>query len=162
MPYTTRPRRSGEIDGREYHFVTESQMKTLYSQGKIVERRKYNTIHGKWYYFTADDCEDIRSKTKKYITIGTLEAFTQLRDYYGTNHVVPIYIEVEDAERLRRSLEREKKQEKPSCDEVCRRYLADQRDFSDELLKQAGVENAFLNKNVSTCVATIIETIKNY
>lgn len=43
-----------------------------------------------------------------------------------------IYIEVEDGERLARALHREGKQEEPRYEEMCRRFLADQVDFSEE------------------------------
>ena len=39
IPYTTRPVRAGEIQGKEYHFVTEAMMRQMESMGKIVERR---------------------------------------------------------------------------------------------------------------------------
>ena len=49
----------------------------------------------------------------------------------------PVYIEVEDGERLERALAREKTQEVPKYEEMCRRFLADQNDFSEEIfLKQ--------------------------
>lgn len=53
--YTTRPIREGEEDGVAYHFVTEERMRELEREGKIIELRAYNTVHGIWYYFTADD-----------------------------------------------------------------------------------------------------------
>ena len=53
--YTTRPIRKGEKEGVEYHFVDEDKLNKLKKQGKIIEHRSYDTIHGKWHYFTADD-----------------------------------------------------------------------------------------------------------
>ena len=64
--------------------------------------------------------------------IGTLEAYLQIRDYFGKEKVVPIYIEVEDGERLSRALGREKLQKEPKYEEMCRRFLADAADFSEE------------------------------
>ena len=46
--------------------------------------------------------------------------------------VCPVYIEVEDGERLARALKRERGQEIPRYEEMCRRFLADQEDFSEE------------------------------
>ena len=43
-----------------------------------------------------------------YLGIGTLESFVRLREYYGNEVMWPIYIEVEDGERLERALARGK------------------------------------------------------
>lgn len=155
VPYTTRPMRHGEIDGQEYHFVDETAMSKLDSEGKIAESRCYNTVHGNWYYFTADDGTNIKDGSARYITIGTLEAYTKLRDYYGQKYVTPIYVYVDDFERMKRSLCREKKQSAPSVAEVCRRFLADENDFSEELLEAAGVNIFFENIHIDTCVDAI-------
>ena len=37
---TTRPMRTGEIEGREYYFKTVEEMLDLEKQGKIIEKRK--------------------------------------------------------------------------------------------------------------------------
>lgn len=52
-----------------------------------------------------------------------------MKEYYGEETVCPIYIQVEDGERLQRALIREKQQENPRYAEMCRRFLADQEDF---------------------------------
>ena len=44
----------------------------------------------------------------------------KLKNYYGEDAVRPVYIEVEDGERLTRALNREKEQEKPKYEEMCR------------------------------------------
>ncbi len=38
--------------------------------------------------------------------IGTLESYRKTRDYFGCGKLVPLYVEVEDGERLFRALER--------------------------------------------------------
>ena len=79
-------------------------------------------------YFTADDGQ-VDLSEGNYLGIGTLESYQKLKQYYGEEHVIPVYIEVEDGERLQRALLREREQEKPKYEEMCRRFLADQRDF---------------------------------
>jgi hypothetical protein len=79
--------------------------------------------------------------------------------------VVPIYIEVEDGERLTRALEREKQQMIPRYDELCRRFLSDEEDFSEEKLRRAGIKRRFQNVILGSCVARIrryIEEIREY
>ena len=55
VTYTTRPMREGEEEGREYHFISEERMRVMEAAGKVIESRCYQTVHGPWYYLTADD-----------------------------------------------------------------------------------------------------------
>ena len=48
---------------------------------------------------------------------------------------MPIYIEVEDGERLARLWRGAGEQEAPKYAELCRRFLADMKDFAEENLK---------------------------
>lgn len=142
--YTTRPIREGETNGKEYHFVDRSVLEQLRSRGKIIEERSYDTIHGIWTYFTADDGKtDLTSFN--YAAIGTLESYEKLKAYYGEEALVPIYIEVEDGIRLERALIREKQQREPKYKELCRRFLADCDDFSEEKIHSAKIKKRFLN-----------------
>lgn len=129
--YTTRPIREGEEDGVAYHFVTEERMRELEREGKIIELRAYNTVHGIWYYFTADDGQF--SGNESCVAIGTLESFEKMQNYFGKENVIPIYIQVDDGVRLERALERECTQKEPKYAELCRRFLADEKDFSEEI-----------------------------
>ena len=144
IPYTTRPIREGEVEGREYHFCSEEDVQRLEAEGKIVELRAYDTVYGIWKYFTVND-SSISLDKENYLLIGTLEAYVKIRDYFGEENVVPIYIEVEDGDRLLRAISREKEQEIPKYEEMCRRFLADAKDFSEEKLKEAGIEKRFIN-----------------
>lgn len=159
VPYTTRPMRSGEKDGVDYIFTDENGLEHLLEQGRVVEQRAYETVYGIWKYFTVDDGQTDLSRWD-YLVIGTLEAFVQLREYYGKGHVLPIYIEVEDGVRLERALARERIQAVPKYAELCRRYLADEEDFSEEKLSCAGIERRFFNRDVSEAVKEILEYIK--
>ena len=144
IPYTTRPIREGEVDGREYHFCTEEDVERMDKEGRIVELRAYDTVYGIWKYFTVND-GNIQLEKENYLLIGTLEAFIKIRDYFGEDKVLPIYIEVEDGERLLRAIAREKLQDVPKYEEMCRRFLADAKDFSEENLMAAGIEKRFAN-----------------
>lgn len=144
VSYTTRPIRSNEKPGEEYNYVSIEEKDKLLNDGKVIEIRKYDTVHGPWYYFTVDDGK-IDLENNDYLVIGTVESFTKIRDYYGDDVVLPIYIEVDDGLRLSRALERERQQASPKYEEMCRRFLADQQDFSKEKLKAARVTNLFNN-----------------
>ena len=158
IPYTTRPIRAGEQNGVEYFFCTEEQVDELLKQGKVIELRAYHTVHGIWKYFTVDDGQ-VDLKHQNYLTIGTLEAYLKIRDYYGEANVVPVYIEVEDGERLFRALTRERQQDSPKYEELCRRFLADAKDFSEEKLADAGIKQRFINQSLDETTDRIREMI---
>ena len=159
IPYTTRPIREGEQDGVEYFFCSEAKVAELEAAGKVVERRDYHTIHGIWTYFTVDDSQ-IDLKNNNYLLIGTLESYQKIRDYYGKEYLIPIYIEVEDGERLQRALNREREQAIPKYEEMCRRFLADTKDFSEEKLAEAEITQRFINWDLDETEAKIKAFIK--
>ena len=155
VPYTTRPMRAGEQNGVEYYFCDEAKVAELERQGKIIELRAYDTVHGIWKYFTVDD-EQVDLEKQDYLMIGTLESYLKIREYYGKERVIPIYIEVEDGERLARALERERAQILPKYEELCRRFLADSADFSEEKLKEAQIERRFANRSLEETEKEVI------
>lgn len=158
--YTTRPIRDGETDGTEYFFCDMNKVEELQAEGRIIERRDYNTIHGIWTYFTVDDGQ-IDLEHYDYLVMGTLESYQKIREYYGRDSVVPIYIEVEDGERLQRALNRERGQVIPKYEEMCRRFLADSKDFCEEKLAEAEIDQRFLNLDLEQTEAEIIAYMKS-
>ena len=156
--YTTRPIREGERDGVEYFFSDEENLAKLQRDGKVIELRAYNTVHGVWKYFTADDGQFDRED--HLLAIGTLESYIQLRKYFGDEKLVPIYIEVEDGVRLERALARERQQKEPKYEELCRRFLADAADFSEEKLARAGITERYQNEDMDVCLGEIVKKIQ--
>lgn len=155
---TTRPIREGETDGEEYYFYTDEQFQKLCEQGKIIESRAYDTVHGIWNYFTvAQDELDVAHQD--YLTINTLEAYVKLRDHFGEKCLVPIYLEVEDGLRIQRALDRERAQAEPKYKEMCRRFLADEEDFSKENLARERIEPIFWNVVLEETVAQVRDYI---
>ena len=161
VPYTTRPMRKGEENGVGYHFVDNAAYEIMCREGKVIESRTYDTIQGKWHYFTADDGQ-INLSEGSSILIGTLEVYNQLKKYFGEEQVVPLYIEVEDGLRLERALARERMQDKPDYAELCRRYLADRQDFSEEKLAEAGISKRYENLDIDVCCQEIVRTIQTF
>ena len=159
IPYTTRPMRRGETDGVEYYFCGEKELADLLKRGKVIELRAYDTVQGVWKYFTVDDGQ-IDLATDNYLVIGTLESYVKMRDYFGAEKLVPLYVEVEDGERLLRALTRERAQKEPNYAELCRRFLADSVDFSAERLKAAGICRWFENTEKNTTCKELVSYIK--
>lgn len=163
MLCTTRPMREGEKDGREYIFCDEKKLSDYREQGKVVEERVYHTVQGDWYYFTPADeglIKDLETGRQDYLALGTLEAYISYRDHFGKSGVIPVYVEVDDDIRLIRAVERERRQQHPDYKELCRRFLADEEDFSPDKLKAEGIEKIFYNNGeTEECYSKIVEYI---
>lgn len=161
--YTTRPMRVGETDGEEYHFVSDETARKMEQEDCIIEMRRYNTVYGEWKYFTADDGQIDLESGKKYIVIGTLEAYDRFCSYFGKEHILPIYIEVDDGIRLQRALHREMKQEMPKYSEMCRRFLADSADFSEENIAKSGITVRYYNNGeLQDCIDEVADAIRRH
>ena len=161
VPYTTRPIREGETDGVEYFFTSPEKLEELKNSGKIVELRRYETVLGPWSYFTMDDGQfDIHGEGDC-LMIGTLESYEKMRRYYGNGALVPVYIEVPDGIRLLRAVRREEKQKAPNYREVCRRYLADEDDFSEEILSRLRIGKRFANTDLEACLEEILKEMES-
>lgn len=154
VPYTTRPMRENEREGREYHFCTEEELSAMKRQGRVIECRRYDTVFGPWYYFTADDGQ-IDLRTSSYLVIGTPDSCASFADYFGPGVIVPLYVAVDDGVRLERALQREREQKKPRYAEMCRRFLADEKDFSPERLESLGITSFYDNNDLRTCADAI-------
>ncbi|MPN00050.1 Guanylate kinase [bioreactor metagenome] len=158
VSYTTRPKRINETNGVEYFFINTDELNKFEKENKVIEKRVYHTVHGDWFYGTINDGQ-IDLNKNNYLLITTLEAYKNLRDYFGDDKVCPFYIDIEDGIRLERALERERKQDKPNYDELCRRFIADNKDFSDENLSTLGINKFYINENLENCINDIKKDI---
>ena len=161
--YTTRPIRNGEKNGIDYNFMTSEEMKKYIENNEknVIECRTYQTMYGPWNYATFLD-EQFNRK-EDLLMEGTLEAYNAIKNYFKDKidvNVIPVYIELEDGIRLERALKREKQQTNPKYEELCRRFLADSKDFSEDSIKKAGITKRFQNINLNDCVEEILEYIE--
>ena len=158
--YTTRPIRDGETEGVEYHFTTVERLDDFRREKRLIEERTYQTVYGPWSYFTVDDGQICLDDRNSYLMIGTLESYEKMREYFGENGLVPVYIEVDDGVRLERALEREKGQKEPKYKELCRRFLADEEDFKEENLVRCGIDRRYRNDDLRVCLEEICRDLK--
>ena len=115
VSYTTRPPRSGEIDGKDYYFLEESEFQSLVEQGFFYE---YISFNG-WLYGTSKDqwnqTDDIFIMTPS--GIGKIHAADR-------KHSFVIYIDIPQEIRRNRLMGRN-----DNNDSIERRLEADERDF---------------------------------
>lgn len=157
--YTTRPIREGETDGVEYFFTGREELERQLASEKVIESRTYQTIAGPWTYYTVDDGQFDVADDESCLMIGTLESYEKMCAYFEAGKMVPVYIEVPDGIRLLRAVKREENQKKPNYREVCRRYLADEKDFSEENLERLGITKRYLNTDMEMCVEEILRDL---
>lgn len=117
---TTRPPRENEVNGVDYHFLTDEQFANRLSNHQMLEYTSFNS----WFYGTEKGTLD----TEK-INIGVFNP-TGIRSLlqHSEIKVKVFYINASDKNRLIRQLTRE---ENPLVDEVIRRYRADDLHFDN-------------------------------
>lgn len=117
---TTRPPREREVNGQDYYFLSEEEFFNKVKNYSMLEA----TFFRNWAYGT-----QIESLKKNKINIGVfnIQGIDCLLDDKRLD-VLPLEIIAYDKERLLRCLNREKN---PDCEEICRRFLSDDKDFDD-------------------------------
>lgn len=145
--YTTRPKRSGEIDGVTYNFVSKNEFEDMWENNpRMLESRMYEVGNGKWWQYGTVLPNDVKGS---YLTINTPRGVATMMQYISTVlededpslhvEIYPIMVETPGYLRLQRSLDRLLVPEDTDIKEICRRYLADERDFdwADYEVKEA-------------------------
>ena len=157
---TTRPMRTGEVEGIEYYFKTVEEMLELEKDGKIIEKRTYKTADGPWHYFTTSSSIDLDNYN--YVGSNTLEGLDQFVKFYGMENIISLLIKVDDGIRLQRALDREKMEESPKYQELCRRFLADSIDFSEENINKRPITSIINNNSLDNTMEEVEKVLKLY
>jgi guanylate kinase len=113
VSYTTRPPREGELDGKDYHFITEEKFKDMIDKREWYEYVQFNG----WYYGTS-----LEQFYRDDIFIMTPKGISQMKKEDRDRSFI-IYIDIpEDIRRERLKL-------RSDADTVERRIAADREDF---------------------------------
>ena len=121
---TTRPMREGEVQNREYHFLTDEE----FHKREYIEMREYKVYNGDtWYYGYSKDEFD-----EDCIAIVDVEGFHALSEYFGVDNVHAFYVYAQEETLVKRLI---KRGDNPS--EIKRRLADDDirfKDFVDEVI----------------------------
>lgn len=117
VSFTTRPMREYEIDGVDYHFITDEDVQKLEEEGLIAEKTCFN---GWTYGLTVSEVEEGG------VVVIEPKGLQQIIERVGRENVFVIYLIYHDKERLIRSLVARNDND---VDEVIRRYQADKEDM---------------------------------
>lgn len=132
---TTRPPREGEIDGVHYHFIpTAAEFFNWYNMARWIEFSHFRN----WWYGTSIEHLD---ENKINIGVFNIEGIKQILED-GDVDCLPIRISANKKLRLMRQLTREID---PDCDEIIRRFLADEKDFLNIPFSHKIVTNNTIN-----------------
>ena len=120
ISYTTRPPRNNEVDNKDYHFISVNEFNYMKERNLFLETTEFRG----WYYGTS-----IEALNENKINIGVFNPSGVKNIIENFNYKIitlPILIATDNKTRLLRSLNRE---DFPDCIEICRRFLADEKDF---------------------------------
>lgn len=120
---TTRPMREGEVNGKNYYFLTHEEFAERLADGTMVEA----TIFNDWCYGSCLEHmneDGINIGVYNPEGVGILQSIPDIMVY-------SIFVDAPDKVRLLRQLNRE---ENPDVKEIVRRFSADEADFSPDNL----------------------------
>lgn len=146
VAYTTRQPREREIDGIDYHFISESDFENMANCQSFAETANYNG----WYYGSAK--KDYMDNSQMKVAVLTPHGIRQIRNN-GIN-IYTAYIKIPRRDRLIKILQRG-----DNIEEAYRRSLSDVGQF-DGIEDEADliIENAGYKKSIQQ----IAEQIKSF
>ena len=115
IPYTTRPKRDYEVEGKDYYFITNDQFLFLTERGYIIDPCWVETTHGIWWYGSSK-LELNTGSFPDHIVTGNM---TSLYEFVSKGYdVIPIFLSVSDKVRW----ERIKKRDSGDLEEARKRF----------------------------------------
>lgn len=133
VSHTSRPMRTGESDGIEYHFINKEVAKEMLLNNQFIEHRIYHVANGEeWLYgISKQAIESAYENGEKSVVIVDFQGLKELEKYLESknllNKLTSIYINTSSQIRLIRSLNREGTMNPEQVDEVIRRYNDDKK-----------------------------------
>lgn len=158
ITFTTRPMRSGEIDGKQYLFVDNSTLTKDLADGDVAEVRSYDSFGDRWYYYTR---KSSFSENLIYFVVCSLEQVSNYITAFGASTVCAIVVEVSDDVRLKRAIDREM-EGKCNLKEVCRRFISDTEEWEKASSMLVCQRKEVENIDLSDTVSKVLDIIRGY
>lgn len=147
VSHTTRPARSNEVEGVDYHFINIKNFKKLINQGEFYE---YAKIFGN-YYGTLKKKIDEDIKKNDILFDIDWQGTKQLSAYKNLN-LLKIFLIAENKEELKKRLI---KRNQNSNKEIDIRFKS----FDEDVKHWIDYDYVVINKNLDVCFKQIIEII---
>ena len=151
VSHTTRPPRSNEVDGIDYHFVTPERFKKLIKEKKFYE---YAKIFGNYYGTLKQEVDNIFKMNDLIFDIDW-QGTKQLSKFNNLN-LIKIYLITENKEELKKRLV---KRNQNTDTEVEKRFKS----FDEDIKHWSDYDYIIINKNLEVCfkqIENIIQTQK--
>ena len=106
-------------------------------------------------------------KENKQLNLKTVVGYTtrpmRVNEKDGVEYFFVDQNKLEELKKAKKVIEcrdyRERNQSEPKYKELCRRFLADEEDFSEEKIEKAGIKKRFENNNLNQCIKEIEQEI---
>ena len=158
VTYTSRPKRRGEKNGREYWYISEEDFSNKIKSGYFAEWKSYD-VNGKiWYYgspieeiieASIDDKNNVIILTPK----GVEDVLNILKAYISDAHINIIYLYANRSTILKRLKSRRDKN-----DSIERRMKADDIDFANAIT----LANKIVYNNDLDSIISVADKIVSY
>lgn len=151
--YTTRPMRKGEVNNRDYYFISNEEFLEKVRDGFFVEWKAYKTLYGVWYYGTS--YADIRNAEENDILIITPEGYSEIKNSRIDKNMKVLYIYSNRSTIKNRLSKRGDNKE-----EANRRFETDTKDFkeAEKLADRIFYNNS--GKNLDVVVDEILKYLE--
>lgn len=130
VTYTSRPRRKGERDGREYYYISQEEFTDKMKSGFFAEAKSYNVGDKEWWYGSpVNEIVDASRDDKNYVIIltpkGVVDVLAILNRHFSDCKTKVIYLYTNQSTIFKRLKARNDKN-----DSIKRRMEADDVDFA--------------------------------
>ena len=102
VTYTTREKREGEVDGRDYHFVSREEFERKIAQGEMLE---WAGVYGHLYGQTVRDVENILDEGRDVLLVLDPQGVKTIRQ--SGREATAIFLDAPDQEILSRLIRRD-------------------------------------------------------
>ena len=152
ITYTTRPKRKGEQDGVDYHFITNEKFEEMVKNGEFFETTSYSVANDEvWHYGTLEK-DLLKAEDKDYIIIMNPNGAKKVKEelYYIPQKTIYIYAN-------QKTIKQRMEERSNNTDENKRRIKADNNDFKNWEMEVDRIIYNNLNDDIEDVVNDIFE-----
>lgn len=158
VTYTSRPKRRGEKNGREYWYISEEDFSNKIKGGYFAEWKSYDVNGKTWYYGSpVDEILNASLDDKNSVIIltpqGVVDVLAILKRHVADYQINIIYLYSNHNTILQRL-----KSRKDKNDSIERRMKADDKDFANATT----LANKIVYNNTSDSISSVVNKIITY
>jgi len=150
VSYTTRPKREGEIEGKDYFFISKDEFEKLIDEDFFIEWAKvYDYYYGTGKEFVLNNLND----NKDVILEIEIQGAKKIREIYDKKNVIFIFIAPPDFKELEKRIMNRKRGE--TEEEIKKRM-----DFAKKEIEESkNYDYIIINDNINKAVKKIVNII---